>query len=114
MLDNDFAIQLKPDLSDTRSVTVRFVLDFDGFGDILGIEILNLKDQLGMECLSSFEADIANHPRSLRYLYDEGSDALSLFIREGRSLSQRAVDGHVMLDNKGHIIGFKVRRPCNQ
>jgi len=108
MPDNDFDVQLKSDLSDTKSVTVRFVLDLDKFGKILGIEILNLKDQLGIECLSNFEADIANCPRCLRYSYDKECDAFSLFVYEGRSLSQRAVDGQVILDGQGHIVGFKV------
>ena len=106
-LDNQrLRIQLKPASSVRRSVTARLVLDFNYLGQVIAIEILYLKSILGMNCLDNFAEDIAGGSVSLRYSYDQDCDAFSLELNAEDSSDQHAVDGHILLDDEGHIIGF--------
>lgn len=69
-----------PDAS-RPEVKVRCVLDFDQFGEVAGIEILNLKDQAGSRCLDVVEA-LKEPAAGLRHSYDDEVDAfLSADVR---------------------------------
>jgi uncharacterized protein YuzE len=89
-------------------ITVRCVLDFDQFGDVLGIEILNLKDQAGSRCLDVVEEVLKGPVTDLRYSYDDEVDAFYLRMSEGQSVDQKAVDGVLVLNDKGQIASLRI------
>jgi uncharacterized protein YuzE len=90
-----------------RTIPVPFVLDFDGMGQLIGIEILNLKDHAGSACLARLSEDIRIYPEPISFSYDDEADAFYLRIRDGRSIDQQPVMGRVELDSAGHIVGFE-------
>ena len=87
---------------------MRFVLDFDQFGEVVGIEILNLKDQAGNRCLGKLEKVLMSSVRGLRYSYYDDTDSFYLYLSEEDCPDQRAVDGVLILNNKGEIVGLRV------
>ncbi len=96
-----------PDVS-RPEITVRCVLDFDQFGDVLGVEILNLKDQAGSSCLDVVEEVLKGSVTALRYSYDDEVDAFYLRMSEGQSVDQKAVDGVLVLNDKGQIASLRI------
>ena len=113
-------IRLRLDVAVERTVPIGFVLDFNAFGEIIGLEILDLRHCLGRRCLKGFEEAIAAHPKPLSYSYDKDADAFYLKMgRERspdafyltmhleRSVDQCTVGGTVMLDADGRIVGFQ-------
>lgn len=82
---------------------VEFVLDFDRFKEVIGIEILDLVADAGDNCLHTLNKSSTN------YSYDEESDAFYLRLNEGTSSDQEAVEGTLLMDNEGQIVGFRAR-----
>ena len=102
--------------SDARlsCINVRFVLDFDQFGEVIGIEILNLKDQAGSRCLDKVEDVLKDSVRGLHHSYDDAVDAFYLRMSEERSIDQKAVDGVLVLNGKRQIVSFRVDAQMDQ
>ena len=103
-----FKIQFKPDSMVERIVSAEFILDFNSNGRMIAIEILHLKFFAGPKCLKNLSKDIAHGTVPMRYSYDDDVDAIWLFLTEDKhSADSKAVDGNIMLDAEGHIIGFQ-------
>ena len=77
---------------------IDFVLDFDQFGQLIGIEIINLKFYCGEVRLKLIEQSIEKNAGKLRYTYDVECDAFYLRLNEGTSTNQKAVEGTVNLN----------------
>jgi len=90
------------------SIVVRFVLDFDRFDEVVGIEILNLKDQAGNRCLSKVEKILMTPVQGLRYSYYDDTDSFYLYLSEKDCPFQKAVDGVLVLNDEGQIVSFRV------
>jgi uncharacterized protein YuzE len=87
---------------------LRMVLDFGQQGEVLGIEIINLAYVAGQNCLQAISKSIGTDGQGLRFSYDDESDCFYLRLREGQSLTQKAVDGFVLLDQGGAITNLSV------
>jgi hypothetical protein len=106
----DFKIILKPEGDVKKIVDIEFILDFDWEGELIGIEIINLKFIAGSNCLKHFADNIATSSLHLRYSYDDEVDAFYLKIGTDRdSKYQCSVDGKLILNAKGYIIGFQAK-----
>lgn len=95
-------------------VSVRVVLDFDQFGEVIGIEILNLKDQVGKRCLDVVEKALEDSAGDLHHSYDDEVDAFYLRMSEGRSIDQKAVDGILVLNERGQMVGLRIGAQTEQ
>lgn len=82
-------------------LAIDFVLDIDRFGEVIGIEILDLMADAGEGCLQFIQESGAS------YSYDEEADAFYLRLNEGVSLDQKVVQGKLLVDKEGQIIGFR-------
>ena len=94
-------VLLEASEKDVSEIPVEFVLDFDRFKEVIGIEILDLAADAGNNCLHTIEKSAMN------FSYDEESDAFYLRLNEGASLDQEAVEGLLLMGNEGQIIGFR-------
>ncbi|MBL6955033.1 MAG: hypothetical protein ISR50_20560 [Alphaproteobacteria bacterium] len=86
-------------------------MDFDLFHEIIGIEILNLKHIAGEHCLDQIEQVIDSSGQNLSSTYDPDSDSFYLQISDELSTEQQAVDGLLIINNIGNILGFKADLP---
>lgn len=89
-------------------VRVRCVLDVDQFGEVIGIEILNLKDQVGNRCLGAIEETLRKPVGDLHYSYNDDVDAFYLRVSEGRSVDQKAVDAVLVISDKGQVVSMQI------
>lgn len=90
------AVNLRKPLSaDVHQLRVRAVIDEDERGELQGIEILHLMDQLGRGAFNAWR-DAARS-----FSYDRGADAFYLRLRSGHSSCQRSIDAVVHLDRAG-------------
>ncbi|PIE01343.1 MAG: hypothetical protein CSA81_12230 [Acidobacteria bacterium] len=85
---------------------VEFVIDFNGYGDVVGLEILNLRLETGASFLNKIRDSFDRTTKSISYSYDKESDSFYLKLAEDASSAQRAVDGLLLLNSTGEIIGF--------
>ena len=76
-------------------IVVRAVVDEGADGELLGVEILNLLDQVGRDALSFWT--VAARP----FAYDDDADAFYVRIRSGQSAHQSSIDAHLYLDKEG-------------
>jgi uncharacterized protein YuzE len=88
------------------SVPADLTLDFDGEGNIVGVEILNLQDQGGKHLLDGWQPSVQDVPS---WTYDPEVDAFYLRIVRSRSLDQRVVKGNLLLGNSGSLVGLRAR-----
>jgi uncharacterized protein YuzE len=98
-------------MEESTQQPLRMVLDFGQWGEVMGIEILNLAFELGKNCLRAISDSVPTDGESTRYAYDDESDSFSLTLRVGRSSDQKAVDGCVFLDKTGAIIAMSMNWP---
>lgn len=90
--------------SSIRVIPVRVVLDFDRFGTITGIEIINLRHVAGKNALPPEGGSLAGEP--VRFTYDAEADAAYLSLEDERSTDQRSVDGWLEIGADGHLVGI--------
>jgi len=88
-------------------VDIEFVVDFNQYGEIVGVEILNIKLESGEKCLDIIESAITTLDNALRYSYDEESDSFYLEISEERSIHQKSINGLLVINQIGQIVGLK-------
>jgi len=88
---------------------VEFILDYNQFRDIIGIEIINLQLEAGTSCLNRIKENISSNASSkIRYSYDDDSDAFYLQLADESSMDQESVLGKLTLNSEGEIIRFDV------
>lgn len=95
---------LEPD----RDVSVEGVLDFDGMGNVIGVEIIDFRFLVGEQVLAGFAMGSTNFSDGTKFRYDEEADAFYLSLMEGKSLDQRVEECRVLLDRCGRFTGLEV------
>ena len=92
-----------------KYLVMEFILDFNQFKELIGIEILSFKAMAGKHVLNKIKSIISSTGDGLRYAYDEESDSFYLQLSRDRSVDQLAVDGTLILNEREEVVGFKVQ-----
>jgi len=101
-----FVAEFGPGVKWSDCQRVHMVRDLGEDSAAIGVEILNMASQLGTNCLRLVEqACVGSHEG--RYSYDEESDSFYLRLGAGRSIDQKSVDGCVVQDDDGRILGIR-------
>lgn len=106
--DNTIEISASSYGESTKQLVVEFVLDFNRFREVIGIEILNLKTYVGIHCLEIVDKCFSTSGTGLRYSYDDETDSFYLQISDESSTDQATIDGLLLLNERGQILGFKI------
>jgi hypothetical protein len=88
------------------SVEVACVIDQTDFGDVIGVEILDLRRQLS--------GGVVDGPRSsgrVRWSYDREIDAFYVHVLEGNSLVQTPATSKVSLDAAQRVVLMEIPIP---
>lgn len=109
---NSLSIFLVPESQGIEKRTIDFVLDFNFQGELIGIEALNLKTDLGRNCLRVLE-NISSDHELFTYSFDEDCDAFYLKIKADHSSDQCSIEGEVLLNSEIEITGFCLILPSN-
>jgi hypothetical protein len=86
-------------------------LDFDARGDVLGIEILDLKRLAGDRVFHDYDWEMSGE---IRTTYDESVDAFYLYLKRispGESVAQLAVAGTIVVDERGRLLALEAELP---
>jgi uncharacterized protein YuzE len=102
---------LGPQSTSPRRVDIECVLDLDGLGNIVGVEILSLAAQTGVQPIVGRGA--LDDVEGVRVRYDSGSDALYVRIGAERVLDQVATDCSVSIDPSGRLLAITVHVPLD-
>jgi len=97
-----------PAAEPAKRVSVECVLDSDGLGNIVGVEIINLRLAAGQHMFRGCPGNSVSFFNGTRFSYDDEVDAFYLYLCEGRSLDQRVEDCDVLLDEHGTFIGLEI------
>jgi len=89
---------------------MEFILDYNQFREVIGLEILNLNLEAGEACLNQIKEHINTMGGGIRYSYDEDSDSFYLQLADEPSVDQEAVSGMLTLNMEGEIVGFCAKR----
>ena len=102
-------VNLCPSLVEqSKSINLECVLDFNEYGEVIGIEIIDLKYYAGDKVLDGRKWASINKKEGVRISYDEESDAFYLSISDEKSVEQRSVNGKLILDKKGYMVKLEV------
>jgi hypothetical protein len=96
--DDGFAIDLQPGL---KSYFVEGVIDHEGDGTLIGIEILGLLADCGG--LEGPDAEALQRAGLVSVSIDPDADAIYLRVRSGRSTHQAVRQAAVILDEKHRL-----------
>lgn len=89
-----------------RSVEIDCVLDLTDFGEVVGIEVLDLRRQLAGGVVELPEPD-----GDVRWSYDGEIDAFYLHVADGRGQVQRSARARAQLDSMGRLVRMDVELP---
>jgi uncharacterized protein YuzE len=103
---NNFEVLITSQLNINKKIDIELVLDFNMLQKIIGIEIINLKLEAGKNCLAIIEKCIDCNDNEIKYSYDEECDSFYLKLANDKSMDQEVVNGSLILNDKGEIIGF--------
>jgi hypothetical protein len=101
--ENSLRVSFAPNAKGSSPRPLDMVLDFGQWGDVTGIEVINLLFQMGKNCLGIVAERVPTEGEPLRYAYDEACDCFYLHLRTGRSFDQKTVQGLALLDEDGRI-----------
>jgi len=104
--DRSLVVEFVPGEKQRSERSLKMVLDFGEFGEIVGIEVINLVLQAGKNCLGIINQSVRTDGGELKCSYDEEADSFYLRLKAGRSIDQKAVQGSMVLDNNGHILAL--------
>ena len=90
-----------------RTVPVGVVIDFDSNGEAIGVEIINLKHQAGACVLEGLDPERISSNGKARVSYDAEADAFYVSLSNVHSADQAAVEGKVVLSEKGHMVAIE-------
>lgn len=86
-----------------RRVEIEVVVDRNAFGDVVGVEILDLQQQLASHVpLPVSSVDLP------RWSYDDEIDAFYLRLRSDTATSQDMAIGTATLDQAGEMISLEI------
>jgi hypothetical protein len=103
-LGDGFMLILLSSAAGLRAVSFECVVNRAHFGDPVGLEILDLKAQLG----SSVRLPSQRRESMLRWSYDEEIDALYVRLSGHGSHGQRRVTGTARLDAWGCLVALQI------
>jgi len=95
-----------------KFISIRLVLDFNGFGDVMGFEIINLKYFAGTKILNNLDFESLTSS-GMKCSYNEETDVfylrlpddpLYVLVSSGNVLDQRSVDGKLFLDSEERLV----------
>lgn len=105
--NNDkFIIELSPLLEgEHETKNIEFILDLDMYGNIIGVEIIDIKIHAGPNVLKECDSTHIN------FSYDNDSDVFYLKLSEGRSTDQMSIVGQLILNQNGSLIRLEGELP---
>ena len=89
-----------------RSMDLRCVLDLTDFGDVIGIEVLDLARQL-----DGGTTEPLRWTGVISWSYDDEVDALYIHVAEGRGQVQRSAIATAHLDSNRRVVGLAIPVP---
>lgn len=92
--------------SPSSSVEVKCVVDLTDFGEVIGVEILAVGEQLGGALFEPPGQDT-----SIRWSYDSESDALYVHVASGPGQVQRNSTARAHLDSSRRLVQLDVSLP---
>lgn len=104
-----FRVLWKEESPSQKTVAARFILDFDWNQVVIGIEILNLRLYVGPNCIKYLQKYRPPERGPFHFAYDEEADAFSVTISHGSSSEQRAVDGSIITEADGSLVGLDAK-----
>lgn len=87
-----------------RTIQTTFALDFNSENEVIGVEIINLRNIAGPNALAGYDWDSEKSNKGIRVSYDEDADAFYVSLSNDRSFKQGVVDGTLVLDSEGCVI----------
>ena len=87
---------------------LRCVLDLTDFGDVIGVEVLDLARQL--------DGGAMDPPRSkgaISWSYDDEIDALYIHVADGRGQVQRTATASAYIDTSGRVVRLEIAVPTS-
>ena len=94
------------DRGPTRTIDVRCVLDQTDFGDVVGVELLDLARQIEGGAI-----DPAPCTGGLSWSYDAEIDALYVHVAKGPGQIQRSSIASVHIGPMGKVVGLSIALP---
>ncbi len=107
--DEECLIEFSNLLEIEKEIPSDFVLDYDQFKNVIGVEILNLELHAGKNCLKKVDRCIQSTGAPYKYSHDKDTDSFYLNLSKEPSFDQKAVDGKIVVDKKGQIIALKAK-----
>lgn len=98
----------EPASSDVTCEQVECVIDVDDFAEIAGIEVEDLRAQLGLPRPVPMEPIEGNR---VRFSYDQTNDVMYVRVGGARAQGQILTDAQVCLDAKHALVRIEVRYP---
>ncbi len=86
-----------------RAIDVDCVVDLTDFGDVVGVEILDLRRQLSDGIIEGSPAG-----SKIRWSYDDEIDAFYVRLTDGQSQVQRGATGRAHLDSARRVVQLDV------
>ena len=104
--ESKICVNFEPTLNSSRKSSCEFVLDYDAMGNVIGIEIINLKLHAGPNSLGAIDRSLRSTLARMNYNYDDDSDCFYLQLAKDASIDQKAVDGVMTFNQEGEIIAL--------
>lgn len=92
----------------TTAVPTDCVLDLNGFGDVIGVEIINMAHNTGHRAPGSHGLATTGSGERVHWSYDQEADAFNVSIKEERSIDQRNARCSVGGARDGRLIRIAV------
>lgn len=112
-LDSGFRVALfaRDDRGPIRMAKISMVVDVDERGNPVAIEVLSLLDQCQFPLFTPPRTPEFRWNAKFNYAYDESADAFWLNIGSGGSVDQISVEGQVLADASGCLLGIEANYP---
>lgn len=99
-------VDFGPSPSSSIKAFCEFVLDYNAMGNVIGIEIINLRLHAGQYALGTINRCLRRGLATMTYAYDDESDSFYLQFEKVASVDQKAVDGVMTLNQRGEIVSM--------
>jgi len=107
--EGKLVFEVRPSAGVEQTQPIRGVLDLSGVGEVVGLEIINLRDIGGKELLRGCDLGVVEGTPEWRCAYDPEADAFALSVKGARSLDQRAVPCLLVKDRGGHLLRIEAQ-----
>jgi uncharacterized protein YuzE len=104
--DRSLIVEFAPDVNRSEERRLRMIVDLSPLGKVVGVEIINAVLKAGKNGLKLIEQSVPADGNGVKYSYDADSDSFYLRLTGDRSVDQKAVDGFVLLDDRGRILAL--------